>query len=387
MWRESALGDLVDLQRGYDLTESQRSAGSIPVIGSNGRNGWHDTPRAPGPGVTVGRSGASAGVVTFVPTSYWPHNTVLFVTDFKGNNPRFIAYFLSTLALASFNSGSAQPSLNRNFLYPLKTRVPKLSCQARIAEVLGAYDDLIENNTRRIAILEEMARRIFEEWFVHFRAPGCEGLALVESSMGQIPKGWKLRQLDELAEDVRNPADPRNIDPATPYVGLEHIPRRSTTLREWGRADQVGSLKLQFSRGDILFGKIRPYFHKCSVAPVDGVSSSDAIVIRSRQSKFRALVAAVTSSDAFVAYAVQTSNGTKMPRADWKVLKAVPIALPDEGLLDIFDRSAWPMIGLSSTLAAQNRNLRAQRDLLLPKLISGEIDVGAAPAPLKVAAE
>ena len=133
MWTKRTLGDLVRLQRGYDLTDAQRNPGLVPVMGSNGRNGWHDTARAPGPGVTVGRSGASAGVVTFVRGAYWPHNTVLFVTDFRGNNPRFIAYLRSTFDLANFNSGSAQPSLNRNFLYPIETSVPQLEEQVSIA--------------------------------------------------------------------------------------------------------------------------------------------------------------------------------------------------------------------------------------------------------------
>jgi len=165
------------------------------------------------------------------------------------------------------------------------------------------------------------------------------------------------------------------------------LPRRSLTLTEWGTADQVGSLKLMFRPGDVLFGKIRPYFHKCSVAPVAGVASSDAIIIRAKAPNSGALVALLASSDAFVAHAVQTSNGTKMPRADWKVLKAYPVVVPTPKLSNRFEQSTWPMIELAGLLAAQNRNLRAQRDLLLPGLISGEIEVGAPRAALREAAE
>ena len=264
--------------------------------------------------------------------------------------------------------------------------LPNRDAQVRIGTILSAYDDLIENNTRRIAILEEMARRIFAEWFVHFRAPGCEDLPMVDSAIGPVPQGWAVKTLRELADEIRDPADPRAIDPDTPYVGLEHIPRRSTTFGDWGMAGQVGSLKLKFKPGDILFGKIRPYFHKCAVAPVEGVASSDAIIIRPKQS-VRAVVASLTSSDAFVAHAVKTSNGTKMPRADWKVLREYPIAVPPANLAQQFQLTAWPMIELGANLAAQNRNLRAQRDLLLPKLISGEIDVSQSATALPEAAE
>ena len=133
---------------------------------------------------------------------------------------------------------------------------------------------------------------------------------MVDSAIGPVPQGWEVKTLHQLADEIRDPADPRAIDPDTPYVGLEHIPRRSTTFGDWGMRGQVGSLKLKFKPGDILFGKIRPYFHKCAVAPVQGVASSDAIIIRPKQS-VRAVVASLTSSDAFVAHAVKTSNGAR----------------------------------------------------------------------------
>jgi type I restriction enzyme, S subunit len=173
-WTQTTLGKVIELQRGYDLPERDRRPGSIPVVGSAGPNGWHDTAKAAGPGITVGRSGASVGVVTYVPQAYWPHNTVLYVKGFKGNDPRFVSYLLATMPLAEMNSGAAQPSLNRNFLYPLPVRIPPPSIQRRIASILGIYDDLIEVNQRRIALLEEMARRLFEEWFFRFRFPGHE---------------------------------------------------------------------------------------------------------------------------------------------------------------------------------------------------------------------
>src|SRR5262249_50751166 len=110
-WRQTSLGNVVRLQRGHDLPDQDRKFGSGPVVGSFGITGWHNEARAKGPGVTVGRSGASIGVVAFVKEDYWPLNTCLYVTDFLGNDPRFCYYLLNTLAFASYNSGSAQPSL------------------------------------------------------------------------------------------------------------------------------------------------------------------------------------------------------------------------------------------------------------------------------------
>src|SRR5665811_1288057 len=116
-WAARTLGGFVRLQRGHDLTASEQRPGAVPVMGSAGPNGTHCEAKAPGPGVVIGRSGASMGRVHLSDVAYWPHNTCLYVTDFLGNNPRFAYYLLQTLDLAAYNSGSAQPSLNRNLIY------------------------------------------------------------------------------------------------------------------------------------------------------------------------------------------------------------------------------------------------------------------------------
>lgn len=193
--------------------------------------------------------------------------------------------------------------------------LPPRPVQRRIADLLSAYDDLVENNTRRIAILEDMARRLFEQWF------GQHCIPPVADHRAELPDGWSAATLSDWVIDLRDAVDPNSLDPATTYVGLEHLPRRSTTLRDWGTASDVGSTKLKYRPGDILFGKIRPYFHKVAVMPAEGVCSSDAIVMRPKTVEHLPMAIGLTSSDAFVAHATQTSNGTKMPRADWKVLK------------------------------------------------------------------
>ena len=253
--------------------------------------------------------------------------------------------------------------------------------QRRIASILSAYDDLIEVNRRRVAILEEMARRLFEEWFVHLRFPGHEAVLVRQTPDGPLPEGWSCRQLGQLVTEERDTVLPVDLDGTTMYVGLEHIPRRSTTLTEWGSAEDVVSAKLRFQPGDILFGKIRPYFHKIAIAPAHGVSSTDAIVLRSRAPEHAGIVAAVAASDAFVAQAVQTSNGTKMPRANWTVLARYPVRLPPEPLLYQFNSCVIDGINHAISLAAANTRLTAARDLLLPRLVSGELSVADAPTP------
>ncbi|NUQ78028.1 MAG: restriction endonuclease subunit S [Polyangiaceae bacterium] len=374
-WKKTSLGEVIALQRGYDLPEQDRNPGAIPVYGSFGITGYHGTARASAPGVTVGRSGASFGVVNYVPVPFWPHNTVLFVTDFKGNDPRFISYLLKTIDLRVLNSGSAQPSLNRNYVYNVPVRIPPARGQQLISDILSAYDDLIENNTKRIKILEEMARSLYREWFVNLCFPGHEKVKMVSSPLGKVPEGWRSSELQALVDDIRDSINPSEIDPNTPYFGLEHLPRRSLNLAEWGRAADVQSTKLRVKQMDILFGKIRPYFHKVGPSPIEGVCSSDTIVLRVRRAHDFGLAVAVTSSDEFVSHATQTSQGTKMPRANWDVLRRYPVVVPPEPLLSTFNDFVTQSVKLIHALLFKNRNLQATRDLLLPRLISGEIDV------------
>jgi type I restriction enzyme, S subunit len=264
--------------------------------------------------------------------------------------------------------------------------LPPLPEQKCIASILKAYDDLIEVNRQRIALLEEMAQRLFEEWFVRFRFPGHEDCEVVQTPDGPMPEGWRRVTLEALCSETRDAVSPADVESDTPYVGLEHIPRRSTTLDDWGRADEVTSTKLRFRAGDVLFGKIRPYFHKVVFAPFEGVCSSDAIVVRSRAPEFTGIVLSVTSSDNFVAHAVATSNGTKMPRANWNVLARSSVPLPPEGLMRRFNDAVVTWAELAATLIASNIRLAASRDLLLPRLISGEVSVSVAERELETAA-
>lgn len=298
----------------------------------------------------------------------------------KADN-KFVLYAFQAHHLQSqikaLGSGSTVEHMRVPDAKKLRVLLPPLPAQRRIASILSAYDDLIENNTRRIAVLEEMARRLYEEWFVKFRFPGHEEIGFE----GGVPEGWEMKRLGELVHDVRDSVHPSQVPEDTPYVGLEHIPRRSITLREWSTADTVGSNKLRFQRGDILFGKIRPYFHKVCVAPMGGICSSDTIVLRPVDEGGFPVALCCSSSDAFVDHATQTSNGTKMPRANWKVLQDYPVAVPPDELLGVFNRVIRDVVAQTRSLMLKNANLRAQRDLLLPKLISGQIDVSGVELP------
>ncbi len=310
---------------------------------------------------------------------YFKDGNITWFRNFKNLDSYFLYYWLVSpqgkAELKKCTIGSSQSAFTIVLLKCAEIELPPLHIQQGIASILSAYDDLIENNTRRIAILEEMARRIYEEWFVNFHFSRHDKTCKEPLKLGAIPKGWKYAKLGNLASETRRSVEPSVIDPDTPYVGLEHIPRRTIALSDWGKASDVQSMKLRFDKGDILFGKIRPYFHKVSVAPLSGVASSDAIIIKAKEPKYFPLVLATVSSDIFIQHATQTSNGTKMPRANWNVLVEYPIPIPNEDVLNQFNSLYENIVATIMNLVLKNRNLRATRDLLLPKLISGEIDL------------
>lgn len=308
--------------------------------------------------------------------------TVLIRPNKNKVDPHYLVYLLLSDEIQGrfhgLGAGATVPHLNMKDIRELPLpELPPLFVQQQIGAFLSAYDDLMENNTRRIKSLEQAAHDLYREWFVEFRFPGHESLAMVDSGTeyGLIPQGWDVKCLGDIAHDKRNSIQPSEIEPDTPYVGLEHIPRKTIALSDWGMAGDVNSTKLVFEVGDILFAKIRPYLHKVAVAPVDGVSSSDAIIIVPKSLEFYSLVLMCVSDEHFVDYATTTSQGTQMPRANWNVLAEYPVVIPPKELLGEFNEFVSDIVNDIRTNIFRNTTLRETRDLLLPRLVSGELDV------------
>lgn len=197
-WTEVTFDDFVTLQRGKDLTRAEFREGNIPVAGSNGIIGYHDEALVKGPGVTVGRSGAT-GRVTYYNAAFWPHNTSLYVRDFKGNHPRFVAYYLEHLDLGKFSSGVAVPTLDRNSFRTISIEIPPLPEQQRIAQVLSTVQEAIAQQERLIRTTTELKQALMQKLFTE----GLRGEALNETEIGRVPESWEVVKLEDLA-DVRS---------------------------------------------------------------------------------------------------------------------------------------------------------------------------------------
>ena len=235
-WREGTLGGVIEFKRGYDLPQRDRNPGSVPLVSSSGVTDFHAEAKVKGPGVVTGRYG-TLGEVFFIQEDFWPLNTTLYVRDFKGNDPRFISYFLRSLDFSAYSDKAAVPGLNRNHLHEATVRYPTdIGQQRAIAHVLGTLDDKIELNRRMNQTLEEMARTLFQDWFVDFGPTRAkmEGLEpylfpelwglfpdkLVDSELGEIPDGWKVGALSDYASLNQESWSKKTLPNEIEYVDL-----------------------------------------------------------------------------------------------------------------------------------------------------------------------
>lgn len=252
--------------------------------------------------------------------------------------------------------------------------LPSLPLQERIAVVLSRYDNLIVNNTRRIQILEEMARALYREWFGEFRCPGHRDAPRAGSLLGPIPAGWAVRHLGELCELSKQPFLPSEHSDL-PLLDMARMQRGTLAVSEVGDPDELSSSRTVFEENDVLFGSIRPYLHKVALAPFRGVTNTSVLTIRAGEERLQAFLAVCLSSSAALAWADQHATGTKMPVIKWSALELMPVVVPDRAALSRFSEATTPLLAFLKLGYARNRNLMSTRDLLLLRLMSGEVDV------------
>lgn len=303
-------------------------------------------------------------------------------------DPVWYYYLLNTIDFNEVASGSALPYLTVKALSQLPIVIPTPGEQQAIGATLQSLDDKIDLNRRMNETLEQMARAIFKDWFVDFGptrakiegrepylAPDLWALFPDRLDEDGKPEGWEFGHLDDIAESPRRGISPADVSESTPYIGLEHMPRRSISLPEWEVAGKVTSNKSVFRAGEFLFGKLRPYFHKVGVAPLEGICSTDIVVVAPKETHWSAYVLACISTDDFVAFTDQTSTGTKMPRTSWAIMGRYELCLPTETAASAYQAIAQPMIERIIGNIHESRTLAETRNLLLPKLMSGEIQV------------
>ncbi len=242
-----------------------------------------------------------------------------------------------------------------------------------------------------------MAKTIYDYWFVQFDFPISAAYAAsvgqpevegkpYKSSGGkmvwseelkrEVPEGWEVKKLHQIVSVKKDILQTNNLFSDTAYIGLEHIPRKSFNLSTWEIVNKIDSAKFKFEKHDILFGKIRPYFHKVGICLTSGITSVDCIVLRAKNKEYKGLILQTVFSDEFVDVATNSSTGSKMPRADWNILKDYFVINPNNDLLIKFNNFSNDIFDTMGNLVFENQKLTELRNWLLPMLMNGQVRVG-----------
>lgn len=371
-WKEVRLGDILNFRRGHDLPHSAMRPGNIPVAGSNGVIGYHDTATPMKPILTIGRSG-NVGKPYFYEEA-WAHNTTLYVDDFKGNDPKFLYYLCQTMPFANFGGGSAVPTLNRNHIHPLETKIPvKVEDQRRIASILSSLDRKIELNNKINADLEEMAQTIFKNWFVDFE-PFKDG-KFVDSELGMIPEGWKVGTLGDITKNKSAKVKERNDVKVLSPVTTGELVLSEEYFTKQVFSSSIAKYKI-VNKGDFAYNPARVNigslgrnefdFDGC-VSPVYVVFS----VIDGYENYFDLF----RKTDFFKDSVASLAIGGVRQSLSYDDLSSIEVIIPSENAVEEFNNLYNQMKKTIKANKLENSRLSTLRDTLLPRLMSGELEV------------
>lgn len=289
---------------------------------------------------------------------------------------RFLYYFLvhigSTQEIRQYYTGGATiKHLPKAALERVVVRYPDLETQRRIAGVLSAYDKLIENNRKQIKLLEEAARRLYKEWFVDLRFPGHETTSIVNG----LPEGWEYGTLDNLLDECGARIDVHEREAFERYLPIDSLPSKSFTCWDLRPICEAESSLLAFKENDFIFGAMRPYFHKVVVAPYASITRSTCFVLRSKDVTTIYFAYMLLFWEQTIRYAASISAGMTMPYVRWTDLKKMKLVIPRQGVQRSYSSMVASMFREISILEKSVAVAREARDRLLPKLMSGEIEV------------
>lgn len=369
------LRDVVELAYGKSLPERNRKEGTVPVYGSGGIGGYHSVPLVEGPGVIVGRKG-TVGSVYFEKHDFFPIDTVYFVRPFiEKISLEYSYYLLKNLPLASLNSDAAVPGLNRDRAYSLPIRLPSLDQQSRIVDFLRQYDDLIENNRRRIQLLEESARLLYQEWFIHLRFPGHEQVKITDG----VPEGWEMKPISSLGRVITGKT-PSTKNAAyygddVPFIktpdmhGNVFVVSTSQSLSESGSKSQQSTL---LPSGCIMVSCIGTV-GVVSINPVEAHTNQQINSVIPENKHFLEFLFCGLKKIKPMLEAIGASS--TMNNVNKSKFSSIEILVPSERLITEFHFAVASTFELILSFQKQNLALAKARDLLLPKLMNGELAV------------
>ena len=391
------LGEILELQRGYDLPSSQMKIGSVPVAGSNGVIGYHDTARGNYPCITVGRSG-SVGKVHYYEQPTWAHNTALFVKNFKGNDPKYLYYFLKNLHLDEmFSKGSSVvPSLDRKVVHSLIVPFQEdKTCQKQIASVLSNIDRKIELNRAINQNLEAMAKQLYDYWFVQFDFPDEEGkpykasggeMVWNEKLKREIPQGWDVKTIGNCTTILLGGTPDTNdsslwgdgynwlnsgevaefpILSSEKYITQKGLEKSSTVLVP------KGSVTLSITR------HLRP-----SILCIDACINQSVVAILENEILTNEYIYPLVNRE--IPRLMSLRTGAQQPHINKEIVEYINIVIPPQEILYAYIKKSKSLYKSIFINAQEIADLAKQRDELLPLLMNGQVSVNSDLAALYI---
>ena len=416
---DTTIGDQITLQRGFDITRKVQQLGNVPVVSSSGISSFHDSAKVKGPGVVLGRKG-SLGTVFFIDTDFWPHDTTLWVKDFKSNDPHFVYYFFKEMSgeLKKMDVGAANPALNRNHVHPLRISWPQIDVQKSISSILGNLDQKIDLNRQINTTLEAMAQALFKSWFVdfdpvidnalaagnpipepfHARAEARKALGdqrkplpaaiqhqfpdrfVLTEEMGWVPEGWEIVPLMEFGRIVcgKTPSKSKSeyFGKDTPFIKIPDMHTSMFVVDPIEKLSELGAssqAKKSVPRGSVC---------------VSCIATVGKVVIASTESQTNQQINSVVPRAEYLTpylyfYMLSlerlfhdlASGGSATLNMNTSTFSRVRVLKPCKVLLRFFGDSVQSQFSKIEINQKESMTLTKLRDTLLPKLLSGELRI------------
>jgi type I restriction enzyme S subunit len=399
-YKTTTLDTFVTLQRGFDLPAQDRIPGDIPIIAANGPVGFHNVAKVEDQCVVLGRSG-SVGNPQLIKGPFWPLNTTLFVKDFHGNSPTFVYYVLKTIDFKSYDAGGTVPTLNRNHLTQIEVPLMDLAHQEIIGGVLGNLDAKIANNNALSKTLEGIAQAIFKSWFIDFepvkakmageKPAGMDAAtaalfpgSMEESELGLIPEGWHVGSLGELADLQGGYAFKSSswTESGVPVIKIGSVKPGFVDLTQVSYIDPSMAKAIpddyRLPAGSLVVG-LTGY-----VGQVGLVRTNDPVpLVNQRVAKFKPktgdwkipFIYCFTRREKFKSIVEELATGTAQQNVSNAQILSIPMVIPSQHIRDVFDNSFEAFFQEIINLADENESLNSIRNALLPRLISGEMQI------------
>ena len=359
-WQKVELCDIISFANGKKRPAGN---GSIPVYGGNGILAYTNVSNA-ADCIIIGRVGAYCGSVFYENKNCWVSDNAIMAKAKEQVNNLFCYYLLRYLQLNKRHIGTSQPLLTQEILNKITVSVPSLNGQEKIAQVLSSLDDKIELNAQINHNLEEQAKAIFKSWFVDFEPFG-----------GVAPDNWQKGKLKNILSLQKRPIK-AGISKDLPYLPIDSIPMRTFAITDVRPNSEAQSSLLLFDKDDILIGAMRVYFHRVIIAPFDGITRTTCFVLKPNDPAYLSFALLTCDLDSSVDFAQKTSKGSTMPYAVWDGgMGEIDILIPPLNITMEFNSIVLPMLRKIQDSYREVYSLQKLRDVLLPKLMSGEIDV------------